>query len=329
MAGGSGRMRAMLRLQSPIWSKFLALAVVAASWSACSREDDGRVLVALVTPGPVSDGGWNSAAADGLKRVETELGAKTHQVRESSPLQFESTLEQFASRGYRVVFAHGYEFNEPAKKVAPRHPDTVFVVTSGNSSLKNLASIDVTFEGPSWQAGRVAATLTKSGTIGVVGGQDIPPVKSAFTAFEAGAKSIRSDATVITTYVGNWDDVTNAHGQAVALLDRGADVLFHDADAAGIGVIHAAAERGVFAIGCNRDQSGVKPDTVIGSVVIDIPECFVRLTKAALEPGFEGKVLRTDLASGLAYFKFNDALLARQDEALRSALTAAATTTPP
>lgn len=327
MAGLSGRMRGMVHRTISTW---FATLVVASFFGACSRDDDGqRLLVALVTPGPVSDGGWNSAAADGLKRVETELGAKVHQVRESSALQFESTLEQFATRGYRVVFAHGYEFNESAKRVASRHPETVFVVTSGNSATTNLASIDVAIEGASWQAGRVAATLTKTGTIGVVGGQDIPPVKSAFAAFEVGAKSIRPDATVITTYVGNWDDVTNAHGQAVALLDRGADVLFHDADAAGIGVLHAAAERGVLAIGCNRDQSAVKPDTVIGSVVIDIPECFVRLTKAAIEPGFQGRVLRTDLASGLTFFKFNDALMARQDEALRAALTAAATATPP
>ncbi|MBK6940730.1 MAG: BMP family protein [Planctomycetes bacterium] len=318
----------MLHL-SPL--KLLAGVAIAALCAACSKaeDSDGRALVALVTPGPVSDGGWNSAAADGLKRVEAELGARVHQVRESSPLQFESTLEQFATRGYRVVFAHGYEFNEPAKRVASRQPNTVFVVTSGNAAATNLASIEIAIEGPSWQAGRVAATLTKFGTIGVVGGQEIPPVKSAFDAFEAGAKSIRPDAKVITTYVGNWDDVTNAHGQAVALLDRGADVLFHDADAAGIGVLHAAAERGVLAIGCNRDQAGVKPETVIGSVVIDIPECFVRLTRAAIAPGFQGSVLRADLASGLVFFKFNDALLARQDPAVRAALTAAATSSPP
>ena len=84
--------------------------------------------------------------------------------------------------------------------------------------------------------GMLAALLSKSGKAGAVGGMEIPSVKSTILAFAAGARAVRPDFNVVTSYVGNWEDVGAAKEAALALVQQGADFLFHNADAAGLGV---------------------------------------------------------------------------------------------
>src|SRR5205823_5727566 len=73
--------------------------------------------VALLSPGPVSDAGWNAAAYEGLKRIEKELGASIAQAETKTPPQFESGFREYARQGYRLVFGHGFEFQDAAAKV--------------------------------------------------------------------------------------------------------------------------------------------------------------------------------------------------------------------
>src|SRR6516162_1490609 len=97
--------------------------------------------VALLTPGPVSDGGWNAAAYEGLELIKTRLGAETALVQTTSPADFEDSFRDFASRGFNLVFAHGFEYTDAALKVAQDFPNTYFVVSSGGASSSNVASL--------------------------------------------------------------------------------------------------------------------------------------------------------------------------------------------
>ena len=103
--------------------------------------DAAKFKVALLTPGSISDAGWNALAYEGLKRVEKELGAEISHVESRAPSQWEEHFRFYASKGYNLVFGHGFEYQEAAKSVAPDFPDTVFITTSGNTVLDNVASI--------------------------------------------------------------------------------------------------------------------------------------------------------------------------------------------
>ncbi len=87
--------------------------------------------VALLTPGPVSDAGWNAAAYQGLELIKTKLGADTALVQTKSPADFEDAFRDFASRGFDLIFAHGFEYSDSALEVARSFPNTYFVVSSG------------------------------------------------------------------------------------------------------------------------------------------------------------------------------------------------------
>ena len=105
----------------------------------------------------------------------------------------------------------------------------------------NVAPLRFMLEEATYLEGMLTASMSKTGKAGAVGGMAIPSVKSTIIAYEAGAKAVHPDFQVVTSYVGNWEDVGAAKEAALALVQQGADFLFHNADAAGLGVFQAAA----------------------------------------------------------------------------------------
>lgn len=319
--------RSALRRPSALSTLLLAVFVgfLGGFLGGCSDDaSESAFRVALITPGPISDDGWNAIAYEGLMRLKDEMGAETRHVQVHSPSSFEGTFRDFASGGYDLIIGHGFEFSDTARSLSSEFPEAVFLVTAGNVHEKNVTSVEFAIGEPAELAGILAGHLTTSGRVGAVGGVEIPPVEVAFDAFERGVLHARPDATVSVTYVGSWEDVAGARQQALALMDQGADVLFHDADAAGLGLINAAEERGVLAIGCNKDQSSVKPSTVVSSVTLDVPEAFVRIAAEVIAGTHEGRIERFDLKSGVVGHVFNPGLAARVSDEARADIEAAA-----
>ncbi len=148
------------------------------------------------------------------------------------------------------------------------------------------------FEDASYLAGVLAASLTKTNILGVIGGTELPPVKSSFLAFNAGARSVSPNIRILTSYIGNWDDAGAGKEQALAQIAQGADVIFQNADAAGLGVFQAAREsRGVYVFGTNSNENSVAPKVVIGSVVIDLPHAFLLVAREVKEQRFHPRVI--------------------------------------
>jgi basic membrane protein A len=274
--------------------------------------------VALLSPGPVSDAGWNALAYEGLLAIRDQLGAKVSQVQTKTPAEFEEGFRDFARRGYQLVFGHGFEFQDAAAAVAPDFPKTVFITTSGNTVRPNVAPLRFMLEQATYLEGMLAASMSKTGKAGVVGGMEIPSVKSTIIAFTAGAEAVRPDFTVVTSYVGNWEDVGAAKEAALALIGQGCDFLFHNADAAGLGVFQAAQAKRVFAFGSNKNQNDVAPDVVIASAVSDIPRAFVEVAREVKEGRFSGRIERMGMKDGVVSLVFNPRLESQIPSAVKT-----------
>ncbi len=288
-----------------------AMALAVALVSPCDAEPPASAApfkVALLSPGPVSDAGWNALAYEGLLAIRDQLGAEVAQIQTKTPAEFEEGFRDFARRGYKLVFGHGFEFQDAAAAVAPDFPDTVFITTSGNTVRKNVAPIRFMLEEATYLEGMLAGGMSKTGKAGVVGGIEIPSVKSTIIAFQAGAKAVRPDFSIVTAYVGNWEDVGAAKEAALAQIQQGCDFLFHNADAAGLGVFRAAEERKVYAFGSNKNQNDVAPDVVIASAVADIPRAFVQVAREVKEGRFVGKIERMGMKDGVVSLVFNPRL---------------------
>jgi basic membrane protein A and related proteins len=297
--------------------------------AACGRTDTAArapadstaFRVALLTPGPISDQSWNGGAYQGLMRIRDSLGASVSHVQTRTPADFEENFREYGSRGFNLVFGHGFEFQDAAKRVAPQFPKTVFVTTSGSTSGANLGGIRFSFADASYMAGVLAAGMTKSNVLGVIGGTELPPVKESFVAFETGAKSVKPGIRVLTAFIGNWDDVSAGKEQALAQVSRGADVIFQNADAAGLGVFQAARERtGTWVIGSNANQNGIAPEVTLGSVVIDLPRAFHTVAQDVKLGTFAGQVVEFGAKTGVVELVLNPATQARVPAATRAAI---------
>ena len=284
----------------------------------------GAIRVALLTPGPITDQSWNAGAYNGLKAIRDSLGAQISHIQTRTPAEFEENFRQYGAQGYDLVIGHGFEFQDAAVRVAPDFPKTVYVTTSGNSTAKNVAGLTFGFEEASYLAGMVAGAVTTSNTVGAIGGTELPPVKASFAAFAAGAKAANPKVTVLTSYVGNWDDVSAGKEQALAQIGRGADVVFQNADAAGLCVFQAARERkGVYVIGSNSNQNGVAPDVTLGSVVIDLPRALLLVAREIKERRFTPRVISLGLKEDVVTWVPNEALAARVPPSARAAVDSA------
>jgi basic membrane lipoprotein Med (substrate-binding protein (PBP1-ABC) superfamily) len=291
----------------------LSLALMAACSDANKNANPNEFKVALLSPGPVSDNGWNASAYDGLLKIKKDLGAEIAQQEVKNPTEFEEGYRRNAERGAKLIFGHGFEFGEWALKVGKEFPAVAFVVSAGSPTAvaDNVASMVWRVEDAAYLCGRIAAGVSKSGRAGCVGGKNIPPVQSAFDAFAAGAKSVNPNFEVRTVYVGDWHNIGAAKAQSIALVEAGCDTLFHDADAAGLGVLEAATDKGIFAFGCTNDQSPSAPKAVLASATVDVPGSFLAIAKEVKDGRFHGRRIEWSRKDGFVKLVWNPALRER------------------
>jgi basic membrane lipoprotein Med (substrate-binding protein (PBP1-ABC) superfamily) len=250
------------------------------SETAATSKTDSNFKVALLTPGPVSDQSWNGGAYQGLLEIRDSLGAHISNIETKTPAEFDENFRQYGAQGYTLVFGHGFEFQDAAKRVAPDFPRTIFITTSGTTAGPNLAGMTFAFSDASYLAGILAASMTKTNELGVIGGTELPPVVESFRAFEMGAHAVNPKIKVVSSYIGNWDDVGAGKEQALAQFSQGVDVIFQNADAAGLGVFQAARDKqNVYVIGSNSNQNALVPSVTLGSVVIDLPLAFLTIAR--------------------------------------------------
>jgi basic membrane protein A len=288
--------------------------------AACGGEKTGstadstatkKMRVALLTPGPISDKSWNGIAHEGLLAIRDSLGAETSHIQTKTPAEFDENFRQYGAQGYDLVIGNGFEYQEAATRVAPSYPKTNYAISSGRVTAPNMAGIAFAFEEASYQAGIIAGAMTTSNKIGLIAGTEFPPVKTSFTAFERGARSVNPKVSIITSYVGNWEDVSAAKEQALAQIAQGVDIIFQNADAAGLGVFQAAREKKILAFGTNADQNSVAPDVIIGSVVIDLPKAFLIIAREVQAGTFRGRVINFGVNDDVVRLVLNPAMRER------------------
>jgi basic membrane lipoprotein Med (substrate-binding protein (PBP1-ABC) superfamily) len=233
-------------------------------------------------------------------QIRDSLGAEVSHIQTKTPAEFDENFRQYGAKGYSLVFGHGFEFQDAAARVGPAFPGTIFITTGGTRTGGNVAAMSFAFEQPSYLAGMIAASVSKSGIVGCIGGTELPPVKSGFAAFVQGVHAVNPRATVVTAFIGNWDDAGAGKEQALAQIARGVDVIYQNADAAGLGIFQAAKDsKGVFIIGSNSDQNHVAPAVTLGSVMIDLPVAFMRVAREVKQGTFAPRVLVFDTRSGV------------------------------
>ncbi len=260
-------------------------------------------------PGSVADAAWNSGAYAGLQRIRDSLGLATSHIEARTPTEQIEALRTYAAQGYDLVFAHGFEFQDPAERVSATYPRTAFVVTSGRRAHGNVSPLIFRLEEASYLAGMVAGSLTRTGVLGFVGGIELPPIVAGYQGWVNGAKAMNPRVRTQSVYLNSFDDVAAGREAALALIGAGADMFHHNADAAALGLFQAVKEkRGVYVFGANADQSHLAPGHVLGSAVIDLPRAFLFIAAEIRKGNFTPRVEVFGLKSGVVRYVAASAL---------------------
>jgi basic membrane protein A len=296
----------------------------------CKPQRSPGMRVALITPGSIGDASWNSAAYQGLQRIHDSLGLQISHIEARTPSEQTEALRTYAADGFDLVFANGFEFQDPAERVSSDHPKTIFVVTSGRRTRGNVVPLIFRLEEASYLAGMVAGGLTRSNIIGFIGGIELPPIKAAYQGWFNGAKAVNPQVKSREVYLSSFDDAAAGREAAVALMRAGADMFHHNADAAALGLFQAAKERsGVYVFGANADQSALAPERVLGSAVIDLSHAFLVVASEVRSGKFISRTRVFGLEGGVVDYVPNPRLdslvpatLKRRLEAARNSIIA-------
>ncbi len=267
----------------------------------------GTFKIGLITPGKVSDKGWNASALDGVQRIGKELGASvTPPVEGPAPSEVAGALRGLAQDGNQLIFLHASEFDDAAASVAPDFPNVTFVVVGGRQVLPNLTPIQFAAGQATYLAGMLAGGMSKTGKVGCIGAAKIPIVEECFASFKKGAIAANPKADVRVAFTGDENDAGKAKQQAQAFLDAGVDVLMHNANAAGQGVAQAVSGKpGTYFIGANADQSDLATPQNLGSFIVDAPNAYVAVARAVKDGKANGKAYPSGLKEKALYLKYN------------------------
>lgn len=247
---------------------FAAIALTGCGKTAEKKE---TFKVALAINGSKTDGGWSQIAYDGLLKAEEKLGAEISVSENTKASDFEKVFRNYAKEGNDLIIGHGFEFGDAAMAVADEFPDVMFVITSSTvTNGKNVGSVSNFNLQAGFLQGALAAMMTKTNTVGCIGGKEIPTIVKTLVGFDIGAKYVKPGIKVLSAVTGDADDANKSKEQALSFISQGADVLMANANAAGRGVYVAAEEKGVYAIASISGEFDAYTKGLIASTKVDM-----------------------------------------------------------
>ena len=236
----------------------------------------------VLDKGGVNDQSFNASAWRGAQRAEKELGVDANYAESQQDSDYARNLRAYAKQGYDVLFAIGYPEQDAYNLVSGEYPETKFVIVDGASApTPNAAGVTFREEEGTFLAGALAAQMSKTGTIGFIGGMHSPVITRFESGYKAGAKMARPDIKVLTQYTGSWDDSGKGQSMAQMQFSQGADIIFHAAGKCGLGVINAVKGQpdGAYVIGVDSDQDHIVQGKVLTSMIKNVDNTVFDFTK--------------------------------------------------
>jgi basic membrane protein A len=250
-----------------------------------------KISAAVVTDvGGIGDLSFNAMAWDGLQRAGKDLGVKVNYVESKEQADYSTNMEKLAQQGYNVVFAVGFLMEDAVAKAAAEYPKTRFIIIDGNApKLPNAQAIKFREEEGCFLAGALAGLVSKSGTIGFVGGMDVPLIKRFEVSYTAGARTVKPAVKVLAAYTGRFDDPGKGKELALTQFSQGADIIFHASGSCGLGVIDAAKSKGkgYYAIGVDADQDHIAAGSVLTSMMKRVDNAVYSACKSVVNGSFK------------------------------------------
>lgn len=300
----------------------LAITMVATILSGCgsnektsetAQDTEEKIYkVAMILDSSISDGGWGAACYNAMISAAEESGFKTQYTDNLATADFASTMRSYADLGFDLIFAPGNQYSDAVKEVAADYPNVYFALLNGTVEEDNIVSLLPDAQQIGYMAGSLAGLMTKTNSLGFIGGIELDTTKMKLASYEEAAKALNPDIEVYSAYAGSFSDAAKGKEIADSMVSiNDVDVMFGDASAVDSGAREALAnyeER--FGIGQPSDLLAIQEsEVVIGSVVTD-NATMVKICMEDVKNGTYGnKTVYGNLSNGaLSVGTFSDAV---------------------
>jgi basic membrane protein A and related proteins len=294
-----------------------ATALVAASATAAFAEP-----ALMYDLGGKFDKSFNESAYNGAKRWADDTGNSYREIEVTSEAQRVQFATRLAEAGFDPIVVLGFANAATLEEVAPKYPDTSFAIVDVNwLDIPNVRQISFAEHEGSYLVGMLAAMASETGTIGFVGGMDVPLIRHFGCGYAQGAKAVDPDIEIVANMTGTtptaWNDPVRGGELTKAQVSQGADVVYAAAGGTGVGILQAAADADILSIGVDSNQNYLHPGEVLTSMLKRVDNAVYEVFEAGVE-GFEPGVHVMGLENdgvGYAIDEFNADLITEEMQA--------------
>lgn len=330
-----------MRKRTKQLAAFFVFAGMAAAMTGCSPADSqtdsgGKAHIGIIfTQVGLGGNSFNDLALDGVKRAAEDFGITYDQVEPKSVADEEIIQDEMASSGeYDLIICVGDEQVDALNNVAAVYTNQRFALIDATSQLDNVASYSCKAQEGSFMVGALAVLakqehidqrLSDGSTIGFIGGVDNPNINQFAAGYKAGAAYVNPDITILTDYVGGFNDPTTARTIGNTFYEKGADVIFHASGASGMGMFQSAEENNFICIGVNLNQNTIAPDYIMASMLKRLDNCAYHAIASIVDGTYDGENKLLGLSDGGVDFttegsniKVPDEVIGKLDEIRKS-----------
>ena len=275
------------------------------------------------------DKSFNEGVFNGATKFKKDTGIDFRDLEIQNEAQREQALRKFAKDGFSPILVPGFTWATALAKIADEFPNTKFAIIDAPVDKPNVASLLFRADEGSFLVGVIAATTSKTGKVGFVGGMDIPLIHDFECGYAQGVKHVNGGDTVIMNMTGTdfhaWNDPVKGGELAKGQMDQGADIVYAAAGATGQGVLKAAADAGKLGIGVDSDQDNLFPGKVLTSMLKRVDVATYDTFKSAKDGSLKGGVKVFGVKEGgvgYAEDEWNKAILSAQAKAAAEAAKA-------
>lgn len=303
-------------MKNPTTRLAILIAVVALIAAACSSSDDsggdgdgGDFKVAIVAPSAANDLAFTQSIVDAANVLKENGTVGEVAITDGTFVVDDAAvaIRDYATDGYDLVIAHGSQYGGSLQEIAPDFPETAFAwgTSADTFGLDNVYSYEAASDEGGMVMGIMAAALSESGTIGVVGPIEVGDAKLYVDGFKAGAEGQDPAANVIVNYIDSFSDVALASEAATSLISAGSDVLSGTAQMV-VGAVGVAKTDGVLWFGTQANQTSLAPEIVVASQVYHWEHMLEEIVANVKDGKLGGELYAITFANDGLVIEYND-----------------------
>ncbi len=274
-----------------------------------AAEEEIVATCALITPNPLGDRSFIDSSARGIEQANAELPVQCDIIETNGVSEHETALRGAIAEGYDLILGLAMD-TEMFVNLANEFPEQKFASPSEiflDVLPENLIAYQIDVHESSYLVGVIVGSLTQTKIVGAVVGGDAPGLNQFFYGYKQGVLEVCPDCEVLVSYLGfEFSNPTLGLESALAQYDQGADIIYQVAGRSGEGVLEAAAQRDLYAIGVDSNQDDIQPGHVIVSMMKRVNMTTFDPIKLVVDGTFAGGFAKRGLAEGFAGISWDE-----------------------